>query len=116
MSILLDHYNLKMKDLDSLESVWYCEDGHLDDIFEPNYLKAAFTKKVLSLGPLIFGQEKWSALFPQFSQSHGSSTLGKDPLTQMFLSCSMYDHLSIFIILTFYRSVICTYALGLKFI
>ena len=119
MKTLLERYKLKMKDLDSFESVWYRGDGHLCDVFEPNYLEPAFTRKPLVLGQLIFGREKWLMLSTQFRLSSLASSTAKDPLTQMFQSRSMDKYLLICIVLYIdflYRSIISFYSLGLEFL
>lgn len=73
MKYLIDHPTSTM----SSSSDSFSSQAH--DPFDPIYIKLAFTKKTLNLGPLIFGKSKWTQL--------GGSELASspsNPLENMF--------------------------------
>lgn len=57
--------------------------SQINDVFEPNLIKSALTKKSTTLGSLIFGEKEWVTLLGV--NNFGIALNQKmDPLTAMF--------------------------------
>ncbi|KAG6835488.1 hypothetical protein H0H93_000898 [Arthromyces matolae] len=59
---LIDGYKERLSELEAGGMEWSRDEVDLFDVFEPEYIQAAFQEKKTHLGALIFGKEEWAYL------------------------------------------------------